>query len=159
MRRISLLEAIKWALAIVLIVFLVFRAAETGDSRTPFAQVLSAVTKTTDMSKMNEGDRQMLRRIYGLNPTDYQEIRFYYPATNMAAEELFLVKLSDKSQRKTVMDVLQKRIQSQISAFSGYGTTQTAMLKKAVIDERGNYVLMIVAEHPEKVKAAFEQAL
>ena len=42
-----------------------------------------------------KADERMLRRLYGLNPSDYAEVVLYYPATNMGVEELLLVKLKD----------------------------------------------------------------
>lgn len=62
----------------------------------------SAVTASVDLSALQEGSVQMVKRLYGLNPSDFDGCLLYYPQTNMEAEELLLLKLRDTSQQEAV---------------------------------------------------------
>lgn len=62
----------------------------------------SAVTASIDLSALQEGSVQMVKRLYGLNPSDFDGCLLYYPQTNMEAEELLLLKLRDTSQQEAV---------------------------------------------------------
>ena len=71
-----------------------FAGKKTVTSDTPFETVLEAVRSKADLSAVREGENQMVRRLYGVSPADYEECVLYYPSTNMGAEEILLVKLN-----------------------------------------------------------------
>ena len=102
----------------------------------------------------------MLRRLYGLNPSDYEEIVLYYPASNMGVEELLLVKLNDTAQTETVEAAVEARLAAQKQSFDGYGVEQTALLNNnAVTEVRGRYVLFAVGVNAQAIRQAFLDAL
>ena len=121
--------------------------------------VTAAVTKTLDTKAMQESDAQMIKRLYGLNPADYEGITLYYPVTNMDAEELLIVQLKDVSQQETVKAAIDARLETQKNSFEGYGVEQYALLEKSVVDVEGNYILFVVNEQAAKAQSAFLQAL
>lgn len=155
----SAFAAIKYLLLAVFIGLLVRQYSGGKVSQTSFSDMQQAVLAVTDVEPMSLGDNQMIRRLYQLDPEQYEGVLLYYPTSNMGVEELFLVKLSDVSQAQTVEDAISRRVASQISSFEGYGPSQVEMLKQSITDVSGNYVLLIVAENPETVRQAFENAL
>jgi len=157
--RTVLFTALKWAVLIALLVGIISRLRGDAVSNASFETVETAVLASADADAMQEGDRQMIRRLYGLDPDDYEDIALYYPASSMGAEELLLVKLSDTDQTEAVTAAMEARLDTQLASFEGYGTEQTAMLKNAVIDASGNYVLFVSASDPEAVREAYAAAL
>ena len=122
--------------------------------------VFEEVKAKISMDNMLEGDNQMIKRLYGLNPEDYEGCVLYYPETNMDAQELFIVKLADVSQQKDVEAAVEKRIETQKKTFDGYGIEQYALLTdNSVVEVRGNYILFIVNQNSESAKSAFSDAL
>ena len=96
----------RWLVPVVMIVSVVLMGCYLcrlqGEDRISDAKlkdVAAAVTKTLDTKAMQESDAQMIKRLYGLNPADYEGITLYYPVTNMDAEELLIVQLKDVSQQ------------------------------------------------------------
>ena len=130
-----------------------------GISDAKLKDVTAAVTKTLDTKAMQESDAQMIKRLYGLNPADYEGITLYYPVTNMDAEELLIVQLKDVSQQETVKAAIDARLETQKNSFEGYGVEQYALLEKSVVDVEGNYILFVVNEQAAKAQSAFLQAL
>ena len=151
---------LKWVLLALMAGFVLFGALSRGTgSRTPYHQVEEAVLDGLDLSRMTPGDNQMIRRLYGLDPADYEGVTLYYPSTNMGTDELLLVKLSDTAQQEDVKTAMEQRIQSQMDVFEGYAPAQYAALEQGIVEVRGNYLLLIVSEQQESVRQAFLSAL
>lgn len=157
--KIPLLEAVKWISVILLLVFMFFQLSSMRTSSTDFDTMKEAVLASADLTPMVEADAQSLKRLYGLDGNDFEGVMLYYPTTNMGAEEILLVKLSDTAQRETVKTAMETRIANQMNSFDGYGISQYEMLEKAVVEVQGNYLLMVVAADPAPVRQAFLDAL
>ena len=155
----AVFSALKYALLLALIVLLLSQARGNRTSSAAFEDVASAVRTAADLEPMTPGDNQMFRRLYGLDPESFDGILLYVPSYTMSVEELLLIKLDSLDQQDAVRAAMESRVASQIEVFSGYGPEQVAMLERAVIDIRGNYALLVVADDPETVRQAFGGAL
>ena len=123
-------------------------------------EVAQAVTDVIDMENMLEADNQMIKRFYGLDPSEYDGCILYYPNTNMMAEEVLIVKLKDTQQQQAVTDAIEARLQTQKNTFEGYGVEQFDLLTNhSVVEVRGNYILFVVSSNAEAAQKAFRGAL
>ena len=155
-----LLELLRWLCAGLAVVFLVVSFRQEPVSSAAFEDVASAVTASVDLSALQEGSVQMVKRLYGLNPSDFDGCLLYYPQTNMEAEELLLLKLRDTSQQEAVRAAVEARLETQKTSFDGYGLEQYDLLTNhSILDIRGNYVLFIVHKDAAAVQQAFRGAL
>lgn len=107
-----LLELLRWLCAGLAVVFLVVSFRQEPVSSAAFEDVASAVTASVDLSALQEGSVQMVKRLYGLNPSDFDGCLLYYPQTNMEAEELLLLKLRDTSQQEAVRAAVEARLET-----------------------------------------------
>ncbi len=139
--------------------WLVFTGLTGRVSSAPMEDVAAAVTEAAELAPMSPGDNQMLRRLYGLEPDTLGGVLLYYPTSSMSVEELCLIRLSDVSQQDAVRQAMEDRIAAQLRSFDGYGPDQAAELRRAVVEVRGNYALLVVAEDPAPVLQAFRAAL
>lgn len=147
-------------LSLALVCLYISGLLHTGrQSPAPFEDVSQAVLAAVDTSAMQPADNQMIRRLYGLQPADYEGVTLYYPVTNMGAEEILVIKLSDMSQQESVVAALEQRIAAQINVFEGYGAEQTALLQSAIVDVQGNYILLAVHPNGEAARSAFRAGL
>lgn len=147
---------------LVLVVFagmLISGASGSRESDAAFADVETAVVTAARFEAAQEGDGQMLRRLYGLDPSAYEDFVLYYPATNMGAEELLLVKLADMSQKDDVLAAIESRLATQLHTFEGYGPDQVAMLEAAAVEDGGNYILFVSSANADTAAGAFADAL
>lgn len=158
-KKIIALEVAKWLLVLGLLVMLYSLLSTNHISNADFETVRQAVSDAADLSTMAEGDNQTFKRLYGLDAADYEDIFLYYPTTNMGAEELLLVKLTDTAQQETLKAAIESRVQTQMNSFEGYGVDQYAMLENSVIEVQGNYVLFVSAADPSPIRRAFLGAL
>lgn len=155
-----LLEAARWVVAVGALVYLVILLGGNAVSTAEFADVEKAVLAQTDTANMVKAENQMVKRLYGLDPNEFEGCRLYYPASNMDAEELLLIKLRDPVQGEQVRDAMESRLQTQKNSFEGYGIEQFDLLSNCcVLQVRGNYALFAVSQTHSDVLRAFEDAL
>lgn len=156
----TLLEAGRWiALALALVLLISMGTKDKTSSADP-EDVVEAVSEAMDMTNLQPGDNQMIKRLYGLQPADYEDCALYYPLTNMDAEELLVVKLKSTDQQQAVRDAIEKRLETQKNSFDGYGVGQFDLLTNhCQVEVRGNYVLFVVSPDDVKAKQAFLDAL
>ena len=157
--KLPLLEAGKWLSLVLVLVFIGSLLLSGKESAAAFADVEAAVTGSAVLDEMQQADNQMVKRLYSLDPGDYEGVALYYPTTNMGAEEILLVKLKSTAQQETVKAAIDARLDRQLSTFDGYGVTQCEMLEKSVTLIKGNYILFIVAADTAPVVSAFQGAL
>ncbi len=153
-------EIARWAVVLVAVVSLMIMFGGNTVSSAEIADVEAAVTAQIDMTNMLPGDNQMIKRFYGLDPSQFEACILYYPTTNMMAEELLIVKLSDLSQQEAVRSAVEARIATQKNTFEGYGVEQFEMLtNNAVVEVRGNYILFVVNGASVAARDAFLDAI
>ena len=155
-----LYEIARWAVLAVAVISLMIRFGGDTVSNADPADVEAAVVAEIDMTNMLQGDNKMIKRFYGLDPAAFEACILYYPTTNMMAEELLIVKLSDVSQQEMVRKAVEARIATQKNTFEGYGVEQFEMLSNnAVVEVRGNYVLFVVNAASAEAQKAFLGAI
>lgn len=158
--KFSVYEIARWAVVLIALVYLLSMFGGNTVSSAAAEDVAAAVTETIDMTNMMEAENQMIKRLYGLDPAAFESCILYYPTTNMMAEELLIVKLSDMSQQEAVRAAAEARLETQKTTFEGYGVEQFDMLTNhSVIEVRGNYVLFVVNAACQDALKAFLGAL
>lgn len=158
--KIYLMRIIKRLSLGALVFLMVLKFTGNRVSHAPMQKVQKETLKYVDAAKMQEGTPQMIKRLYGLNPKDFEGICLMYPKTNMGAEEVLIVKIRDvNGQQDKVKEAVEKRLETQKKNFDGYGTYQYGMLKQSRIVVKGNYILFISGKNPGKVEEAFLKAL
>ncbi len=153
-------EILRWVCVICAVILLVSRFSGNTVSSADAATVADAVTNTLDMTNMQSGDSRMVKRLYGLNPSDFEDCILYYPTTNMMAEEILIVKLRDVGQQDAVCSAIQSRLDTQKNTFEGYGVEQFDLLSNySILECRGNFVLFVVSKNCSAASNAFLDAL
>ena len=157
--QITIFRILRVVTVVILLAYIATLFSGGRTSSALFGDVEKAVTQTADMSTMVKAENRMIKRLYGLSSGDYEGISLYYPTTNMGAEEILLVRLSDVSQSDAVVEAVNKRLATQKKSFDGYGEEQTALLNASVIDVQGNYILFVVNRDAKAVDEAFRNSL
>lgn len=152
------IKIIKWVLFGAVIVFLIaFLSSRSGsESKADISVIQENVTNAADTGKMQEGDNRMLRRLYGIDPEKLETMVLFYPSSNMGAEELLFVRVSDKADVEGIKALIEQRNSSQIQVFEGYGPEQVRMLEEAVLKEYGRDLLYVSGLQSVEVVKAYE---
>ena len=158
--KLSFLEIGRLLLAAMTVVLLILLVGSAPDTDISLGEIEAVTAPQLLQGEAQKADERMLRRLYGLNPSDYEESVLYYPGSNRGGEELLLVKLNDTAQTETVEAAVEARLAAQKQSFDGYGVEQTALLNNnAVTEVRGRYVLFAVGVNAQAIRQAFLDAL
>ncbi|MEE1086613.1 MAG: DUF4358 domain-containing protein [Schaedlerella sp.] len=150
---------IKISLVLLLFVFIMFDVGSDKISDAEFDVVKAEVNKVSGFAEVPEAENRLIKRFYGLDPNEYEGIVLYAPQDDMAVEEMLLVKLKDISQQESVQAAIEKRLDTQLTSFEGYGAEQVAMLNKHVLSVEGNYIFYMVGENTQKAQKVFLDSL
>ena len=156
----GIFEISRWTAVVLALICLLTMFGSNKISNADPAEVEAAVVAQLDLSAMVKADNQMVKRLYGLDPAAFESCILYYPNTNMMAEELLILKLSDTAQQHSVRAAIEARVETQKTTFDGYGVEQYALLTdNCIIDIRGNFVLFVVNADCDAAQKAFAGAL
>ena len=158
--KLSFLELARIVLAAITVFLLILLMGSAPETNVSLEELEAVTAPQLLEGEAQKADERMLRRLYGLNPSDYAEVVLYYPASNMGVEELLLVKLNDTAQAETVEAAIAARLAAQKQSFDGYGVEQTALLNNnAVTEVRGRYILFAVGVNAQAIRQTFLDAL
>ena len=157
--RILLFRIVRYGLLLLLVVAGVLLLTRNRTSNVPFETVSARLQESIDSDHMTKEQVRFLKKFYGLNAEDYEGVLIYVPGTNMYANEVLLIRLSDTSQADSVREAIEERIDTQHNIFAGYAPEQTALLEQSVVDVQGNYVLYVTDSDADRIDEVFRSAL
>lgn len=137
----------------VLGLFIFFMLREPSMSAAPFDELRTRLVQTSVLPEdAASGNSSLsLRRNYGLDAETLGDVIYCPPKDFMDVDEILIARTPDASLRKKLRAAAEERLESQKNTFENYGTFQYQRLSDAVLYERGDYFVLIVAEHPDAV--------
>ena len=120
-------------------------------------ELASGMQDLIDSDKMirSENPSRSLKRFFGLNTADYEDVVIYSPASSMDVSEMMIIKLSDKAQIESVEAAIESRISAQTESFGGYAPEQCALLEDYIVRISDDIVFYAVADNSEELRNAF----
>ncbi len=146
-------------LLVILILILPFFGCQTAD-QAPLSQVEADLLATSqNLNGMTKGDGKALKRYYGLNISDFQEVLIYVPANYMDVSEILVVKVADSAQLDLVETAVDTRNAIQQESFGGYGPDQVALLDNYELKIVGNTLFYCVSPDATALKDTFVKSI
>lgn len=158
-KQIDVINILKYAMVGVFIIYIIWLLAMQGGTKTPMKTMKTNIMSVINTDGMKKGTTQDLKRYYGLNANDYKGSMLYVPDDVMGVRELLVIKLSNVGQADQVKAAAQKRLDTQKNSFEGYGAEQTKLINAAVLESRGDYVLMVIDKKADDVQKIFRKSL
>ena len=93
---------------------------------------------------LEEIDKEMLPTYYGLDESTIQD-GVAYGSLSAGAEEIVVLTLKDEEGAKAAVEALKGRVETQKQALKDYQPEEVAKLDGAIVDQRGNSALLVVA--------------
>ena len=148
---------IKKILVMFLIIMCGFTMIACGYKDVSLSELSDKVLSVTDESKFVLGDSKTLRRYYGLNSNDYDEVCIYTPSSTMEVSELLIIKMKDSSSQADAIEAsIDSRIQKQSDNFRDYAPEQYGIVQNYEISIKGNYVFFAISEDAHDMKKEFK---
>jgi len=77
---------------------------------------------------------------------------------NINSDEIILLEASDEAHVDTLKESLERELEAQTHTWEQYLPDQHEKVKKNIITTKGNYLLYVTYEHPEKINEIFNQS-
>lgn len=110
-----------------------------------FSQVLDTVDTETACDAL-----------YGGLDADTVEDGVVYASLSAGAEELAVLRLTDEDSAKTALAALEDRVAFQTEALRDYQPGEVGKLDSAIVEQKGNTVLLVVAADYDEAQAALD---
>ncbi|MBU4540609.1 MAG: DUF4358 domain-containing protein [Acetobacterium sp.] len=148
----------------LVLLFILILAIPAFGCHSPEQAALSQVeadllAASQNLSGMVKGDDKTLKRYYGLNINDFQEVLIYVPANYMDVSELLVIKVSDPGQLDLIEEAVDTRNAMQLQSFSGYGPEQVELLDNYAFKIVGNTLFYCVSPEADTLKNTFVNSI
>ncbi|MGL5979139.1 MAG: DUF4358 domain-containing protein [Erysipelotrichaceae bacterium] len=98
-------------------------------------------------------DEAQVQSLYGLNAeTHLEAFEVFVPVPRVNATEVALFQVKE-GQLETVLTQVEARLEAMDQQWAQYLPDQHALVKQAVVVEKGNYVFVVVAKDVEAIEA------
>ena len=158
-RNIQLSFVLKAVLTAVLILFMMTVYSLQNADDVPLSKINDALQKETKIDKLEKCTDRQLMQFIGIDASDYDSFIYYKTKKALGVDELLIVKADSPGDLDGVRNAVDSRVSSQITTFDGYGPEQVALLKNAIITQRGDYLFYCVANGPEQYEEVFNNAV
>ncbi len=151
----------KKLIVLLFIFILILPCCGCGTSaQAPLSQVESDLLAISqNLNGMEKGDSKALKRYYGLNLNDFEEVLIYIPASYLDVSELLVIKVKDAAQLDLVEEAVDTRNAMQQESFGGYGPEQVALLNDYEFKIVGNTLFYCVSPESSTLKDAFIKSI
>lgn len=135
---------------VVLIVFVaLYRVVRVKDiSLDKLSQI---VESNTDVTVMDKGDDNKLKKLYYLNPKDIDSYVLYSPKSNMDANEILMVRVKNEKDMDEIKAKVQERIDKQSNSFKEYRPEEYETIKSCYYKQQGLNLILIISKDSDKL--------
>ena len=150
------------AAALSLLMALCLAACSGGDGAAfemDAQQVYGELTALPDMPAMIELPEDKALDFLGLDYSQCVQAVTAISALNIQADEIWLVEAKDGSAAAEIEELARARVEQRMEEFKNYAPDQYQVLENAAILREGNYVVLLVSQDTEALKAAFDKAV
>ena len=144
---------------IILIVFLTMVYADGNAKDVPMEDIENKLIEETDLGKMAKCGNRNLMQFLNLDYQQYDEYLYYKGKEALSVDEVLIVKAKNRDDLSAVKDAVENRIDSQITTYEGYGPSQVALLKNAVVTTKGKYLFYCTGKSAEKNEEVFDSVI
>ena len=121
----------------------------TWELNTLTNRLLNEITYTDSLSEMSP---DLMGYLFpDVNPSDVAE-QYIYISTGSTAEELAIFRAVDEAAAERIEAGLEARIEMQTESFTDYVPLEVKRLEDAVLERKGDCVVLSVSGEPEKAK-------
>lgn len=158
-------EIMKRSLSALLSLLLVFSlaACSGGEDKASFRmdvqEVYQQLIALPDMPAMIELPEDKALEFLGLDMSQCVQAVAAICAVNIQADEIWLVEAKDSSAAAEIEELARSRVEQRKQEFETYSPSQYQVLESAAILREGNYVVLLVSQDTEALKAAFDKAV
>ena len=130
--------------------------SQTAGAFDPAAAAQALLDSGAFSDALEEVDVSVAATLYGVDEADITDGKVYMSLSAGAEEIAVLVMANETSAATAAMDGLEKRVADQKAALESYQPDEVSKLDGAILEQRGNSVLLAVCADAQAAQSALE---
>ena len=114
--------------------------------------------EVTFKDQMSEIKQKTALSSYGLDSKDVVKAKVY-ESTGATAEEVAVFEGKDEKSASVIKEAAMKRIENQKESYKGYVPKELEKLKKPLVEVKGKYVILCVADDTSPAKKVINESI
>lgn len=116
----------------------------TKDKKVEFSEIKEVIEPYLHEEIVKEVGSTIIYNNYKINPNSLDGYISYGPISYMTVEEITIFKEQDKEQQALIVNKIKDYIAKKITTFEGYAPLEVELLKKAIVEVKGDYIFCII---------------
>ena len=149
----------RFAAILLSFVLLIGLASCSGEAKsadlTAVMDDMKAVLENTEMMDITA---ENLMPQYGIDSADCKQFAVYIDSTGLKGDEIVLLEGVDADAASRLKEKMDERYRQKENTMKDYQPEEFAMLKECKVEQKGNYVSMIVSPQHEELEEIYEKA-
>lgn len=138
------------------------RGLQQQETYISFDEVYNQLTSSIDFSasKMQKQTEAALNNYYYIDPATLEDYAIYmadYATGN--ADEIAMFQVKESDQMTTVKSLINDRISDLKVRYEDYKPEEMPKIESAIIEEKGNYIFLVISPDNEKAQEVLDQLL
>lgn len=121
-------------------------------------EIRKDIVQSTDVTTMEDDDGTKLKKLYNINKRDVDDYILYAPKSNMEANEILILKAKTQDDLKALKEKVGNRVKSQSDSFENYDKTQFEIISNYILEEKDNYLILIISKDSKAIKKSIDES-
>lgn len=144
---------------VCLIAFIMFITSEGKASEKNASEVAQGVISVMNLEGTAEKKPRELKKQFSFNLEEFDSFVYYKSDDVMDVRELLIIKVKDTGQTATLTKEIERVLDDKRKLFESYAPEQSALLEKAIIKTKQNFIFYAVGEDVSAAYSAFVNSL
>ncbi|WP_211748222.1 DUF4358 domain-containing protein [Paenibacillus sp. Marseille-Q4541] len=130
----------------------------------PVSELMDGVVKQAEFNSQqfiseNIKENTEIAENLNIDPASIEEGQYFKAMISVRADEIIILKAADESKVEELKSALEKEVSNQEQIWSTYLPDQYEKVQNHIIKQQGNYLILIIADEPEKLEQTFVSML
>jgi hypothetical protein len=146
---------------IIIIIFILLTGCSSdnkAEKEPSIDEIEKNISEAVDLSNMKKVDGDKLEKLYDIHSDELEGFLLYTADTNIKADEMLILKVSDEKDISDIQDKISNRIEEQSNSFKDYLPDEYYLIEKHVLKSNGQYILFVISEDAEKIESIFDES-
>lgn len=128
---------------------------DSAQSYDPAATAKALLDSSAFSDSLDSLDKDTAAVLYGIDASTITDCAVY-TSLSMGAEEIAVLTLTDEAAAQTAKAALDKRVSDQIAALESYMPNEVDKLNHAIVEQKGNSALLVVAADADAAQSVLD---
>ncbi len=132
--------------------------SDNNGAQPKVGDITKTIFEQSEFPQMTEAKADHIKLMYDLDASDFEEYSIFQSADPVISDELAVVKAKSKEQAEEIKKAFDTRVSERYEVYKGYAPESAKKLQNASVEVKGNYVMLVVGDAPDKAVEVFKDS-